>query len=259
MLAGERYFGGPSEPALIPKVMESTYRHLVPPELGGLDFVLERAFRRAPDERYPSCGDFARAIEGELVVASRLEVAEWVETVAGKQLAASRALIADIEKGSIPSMRVRARTDEETTRREPEQLTESAVVRPSGAPELTASMRPASWKVRTSLGVLGLVAGGAVVALGAASLSRPSEARAVVTPPPITTPEAPAPTLASEAPQKAETPPAAAVAAAVASVLATKDARPSRAQTRQAHADAGASDAGSAGPPRELEAPTDRK
>jgi serine/threonine protein kinase len=102
MLAGERYWAGVADDVLIGKVTSSPYRHLRDASLASIDAVLEQAMQREPQDRFSSCRDLGSAIEGTLDAASRDEVMEWVESVAGPELAESADVIAEIEQRSMP-------------------------------------------------------------------------------------------------------------------------------------------------------------
>ncbi len=104
MLAGERYFGQASDPSLLPKVMEPTYRPLPGGDLGALDAPLQKALQRQASQRFATANAFAEALEGAFKAASRTEVAAWVESVAGVELSQRSELIEEIERSSVPSM-----------------------------------------------------------------------------------------------------------------------------------------------------------
>lgn len=104
MLAGERYFGRASDPSLLPKVMEPTYRPLPGTDLGALDEPLRRALHRQATQRFATAKAFAEALESAYKAGSRTDVAAWVESVAGAELRERSELIEEIERSSIPSM-----------------------------------------------------------------------------------------------------------------------------------------------------------
>lgn len=178
MLSGERYFGTASDPALIPKVMEAKYRHLTDPELGGLDAVLERALAREPEKRFASCRDLVFALEQEVVVASRVEVADWLQRVAGDELAATTAALTDIERGSVPAMRAQP---ESTT------VTSKAVVRSTTTEDVPTVSVERTKKVPI-VATGGIVGGAALIAIFAAGTFRTQPAASSAQP----TPAAPA-------------------------------------------------------------------
>ena len=103
MLAGERYFDGPSDETMFAKVAAATYRHLTGPAFAELDVVLERALGREPERRHASCNELAHAIHRAADLASRAEVMAWVQKIAGAELAESAAVIEEIERSSVPS------------------------------------------------------------------------------------------------------------------------------------------------------------
>ncbi len=103
LLAGERYFEGPSSEALLPIVIDAKYRHLRDPALVAIDAVLERALRREPSERHGSCNELAKDLERLIVPASRSEITPWVQRIAGAEIAESDALISDVERNSMRS------------------------------------------------------------------------------------------------------------------------------------------------------------
>ncbi|MCS7023462.1 MAG: protein kinase [Bryobacteraceae bacterium] len=65
MLTGEKPFAGSTLPSLMFKIVNEEFipAHRLNPTLGaGVDVVLRRALHKDPHQRYPSCGDFARAL-----------------------------------------------------------------------------------------------------------------------------------------------------------------------------------------------------
>ena len=101
MLAGARYFDGPSDETMLPRVQAAAYRPLEAPALAAASAVLERALRPDPAERPATASELSRALQGVLAVASQEEVAAWVQRVAGKELAASAHAISEIEQSSV--------------------------------------------------------------------------------------------------------------------------------------------------------------
>jgi eukaryotic-like serine/threonine-protein kinase len=68
MLAGEPPFTGASQQAIIAKILTTdapSVRVLRPDVSAAIDTILARTLRRVPAERWPSAGDFARALEAE--------------------------------------------------------------------------------------------------------------------------------------------------------------------------------------------------
>ena len=176
MLAGERYFGGASEPAILPKVMEAHYRHL-PSELAPIDAVLRKALARDPSQRHASAAELALAIEDSVAIASRAEVAKWVADLAQKDLDQRSSYIEQIERRSVPSLQAApSHRSEEATRvpikmprEELTPYTNGAVVAPASRAPQTP---PRGWVRFTLPAALAIVA---VAALAMAQSRRVSD------------------------------------------------------------------------------------
>ena len=103
LLAGARYFDGPSDETMMPRIMSATYRPLAGAALAAASGVLERALRAKPAERHASASELASELQAALPIATHEEVAAWVQRVAAKELAASAEAIEEIEQSSVPS------------------------------------------------------------------------------------------------------------------------------------------------------------
>ena len=103
MLAGARYFDGPSDETMIPRVLTEAHRPLEGAELEAASKVLERAMQRTPADRHASASDLASALQTTLPIAAPEEVAAWVRAVACKELEAFAEAIEEIEQSSVPS------------------------------------------------------------------------------------------------------------------------------------------------------------
>ncbi len=102
-LTSQRLFRGETEAQVLHLVMTmdatapSTLNPEVPP---ALDAVVLKGLVRDPAGRWQSARAMAVAIEAAVPVASSMKVAEWVESLIGKTLAARDAMRAEIESGS---------------------------------------------------------------------------------------------------------------------------------------------------------------
>src|SRR5581483_616857 len=101
-LAGKRLFFGETEAQVMNNVLTqvveppSAINPEVPPEL---DRIALRAVARKPEDRFASARDLAEAIDAAVRPASTMQVASFIESVAGAQLDARRVLVAEIESG----------------------------------------------------------------------------------------------------------------------------------------------------------------
>lgn len=102
-LAGRRLFEDDDEPTLFSKVLEEV---VAPPSRfnpaisSELDAVVLRAVERDPERRFQDAGSFALALEGAIVRASPLAVADWVKQSAAPALASRDARIAEMERAA---------------------------------------------------------------------------------------------------------------------------------------------------------------
>lgn len=100
LLTGRRLFSGETPHAVLEKLMHAPIlppSSVVPGLPPGLDEVVMAALSRAPDERFDNARAMAQALDYSLPPASMLEVAAWVESCAGPELAARAELVLDIE------------------------------------------------------------------------------------------------------------------------------------------------------------------
>lgn len=101
-LAGKRLFFGETEAQVLNNVLTqlveppSAINPEVPPEL---DRIVLKAVARAAEERFGSARELAEAIDAAMRPASTMQVASFIESVAGAQLDARRILVAEIESG----------------------------------------------------------------------------------------------------------------------------------------------------------------
>ena len=75
---------------------------VVPGIPGALDTVVLTALSREPSRRFSTARKMALAIEAAINVAGPVTVGEWVEEIAGTDLARRAAVIAEIEAGKMP-------------------------------------------------------------------------------------------------------------------------------------------------------------
>jgi serine/threonine-protein kinase len=125
MLAGRRLFRGKAdtEAETLTKVLygDITRVSAVHPEIHPLlDAICARALERPLDARYPTCADFAEALEqaarSGVEVATPREVARYIEQMHGEEIAQRRAAVRNLRpSGSIPP-------DEPTAAETPAQL-----------------------------------------------------------------------------------------------------------------------------------------
>lgn len=103
LLTGAALFDGPSEPAIVHRVLYETvqppsrYRSEVPV---GLDGIVLRALSRDADARYATAQEMALALEHEIGLASQSEVASWLAQLAGTRLNERSQLLAALQNGS---------------------------------------------------------------------------------------------------------------------------------------------------------------
>jgi serine/threonine-protein kinase len=197
MLSGERYFTGPADETLIPRVVSPVYRSLAAPELEAASKVLERALRIDPAERHESASELAAALREALPIGSADEVAAWVEKIAGPELAAAADDVAEIEQRSVPSPAPASKraSSEEPTKPE----TRSAVV---AAPRDEATATSSRTKIVGAVVVVAAVA--ITIAIGSFRSSRASAPPPRVEPasstPVVVAVESAAPVASSAAP-----------------------------------------------------------
>ncbi len=275
LLAGARYFDGPSDETMVPRVLTATYRPLEVPMLAAASAVLERALQRDPAQRHASASELASALRDALTVATHDDVAAWVQRVAAKELAANAEAIEEIEQRSVPSAVPFSKEAAPRRTEAPETAREGPFARREGnTPEtsspIVTSPRPlatdeARWsRARLAATLLASVALVLIVALGGIAASRPTSARASASVPaadPL--PSTAARDTATAEPETPATPPL-----PVASVAVTKlapAARPGKRGSVAPGAGPGSS-AAVASPivpatatPAQPEAPTDRK
>ena len=125
LLAGRRLFRSDSPAASVQKLLHAEIEppsRLVPDLPPALDRIVLQALARSPSERFQSARAMAEALEQAVLPCSMLELASWVESLAGEELAARSELVLDVE-----SLRF-----EEFTQALPHPLGHSA----SGAPVL---------------------------------------------------------------------------------------------------------------------------
>ncbi len=103
-LAGRRLFDGETEAIVLVRAIEG---RIDPPSFynPSLDVVVDgvvlRGLARDPAQRFATAREMAVALEQTIGVASPYEVGEWVEFVAGEELARRAARIAEIESASL--------------------------------------------------------------------------------------------------------------------------------------------------------------
>jgi serine/threonine-protein kinase len=100
LLTGRRLFSGESPHSVLEKLMQAPIEppsKVVPGLPPGVDDVVMAALARSPDERFDNARAMAQALDYSLPPASMLEVAAWVESCAGPELAARAELVLDVE------------------------------------------------------------------------------------------------------------------------------------------------------------------
>ena len=87
------------------RTMDAVFKREPPPLAGRvegvtpeLDAILARALAKSPERRWSTADEMARALEAALPPASDREVAEWVEMIAGHELAARARDVASFER-----------------------------------------------------------------------------------------------------------------------------------------------------------------
>jgi ABC-type branched-subunit amino acid transport system ATPase component len=110
LLTGEHLFDGETEGLVLGRVLDdvvpapSSLRSGLP---AGLDAIVLRGLDRNRDRRFASARDMARALEAVVTPAASDDVAQWVQSLAGAQLAARRATLTRLERAAA----VEAETD----------------------------------------------------------------------------------------------------------------------------------------------------
>ena len=102
-LTGRRLFEAESETALLARVLSARIdppSTVVPQLAPELDAIVLRGLARDLAVRYTSARDMARDLELSVRLASASEVGEWVERLAGDELAQRAARVAEIENAS---------------------------------------------------------------------------------------------------------------------------------------------------------------
>jgi serine/threonine-protein kinase len=109
VLTGERLFVSRSEAETLASVL---FDPIAPPSArvpdlpSALDAIVMKGLSRAPEDRYQTAAEMARALEAAITPARHAEVGEWVERTAGDVLTARAACVAEIERGGsddVPS------------------------------------------------------------------------------------------------------------------------------------------------------------
>ena len=220
LLAGGRYFVGPPDTTMIPRVVAAEYRHLEGRSLAAADEVLARALAKHPKDRQPSAAALASDLELALDVASHEEVAAWVERVASKELAEMAAAVEEIEQMSVPtsprSVGSRPELPPDTVREgsgasgvqsgvpqsighADTELWTGDAPRTGSAVVSRAQPRDGTMMSRRLLGTLA-VAALVVLGLGGVALSRARAPIAASAPPPLAMEVPPAPVIATAVP-----------------------------------------------------------
>jgi serine/threonine-protein kinase len=102
-LTGTRLFQADSGPAVLARVLSAPIEppSKYAPDVGrDLDAVVLRGLARDVSNRYPTARDMARDLEAHGSLASASQVGEWVERLAGDDLARRAARVAEIENES---------------------------------------------------------------------------------------------------------------------------------------------------------------
>jgi serine/threonine-protein kinase len=102
VLVGTRLFAGDSPAAVAGRVLHGSYSapsRCVRGLNADLDEVVMRALSRDPEERFTTARDMAASLEAVVIPAGPLEVADWVSTLSGPELARRSQRITAIEVG----------------------------------------------------------------------------------------------------------------------------------------------------------------
>jgi serine/threonine-protein kinase len=103
-LTGKRLFDADNEGAVLVKVIEAK---VAPPStlVGGLpralDEIVLRGIEKNAERRWPTAREFALALEKTGAMVSASEIAEWLQSVAGEDLARRARRVAEVERGSV--------------------------------------------------------------------------------------------------------------------------------------------------------------
>jgi serine/threonine-protein kinase len=103
VLSAERLFVGASQGATLGRVLLANVPDLrtkVPEISEDVAQAIAQSLRRRPEDRFTTALDFACALESGGAVASRAEVARWVEDLAGREIDARACEVAELEGGS---------------------------------------------------------------------------------------------------------------------------------------------------------------
>ncbi len=208
-LTARRLFRGENDVATFGKVLTgditppSRVVGEIPP---GLDAIVMRALSRAPDDRFPTAREMARALERAMPLVAAADIGDWVTRHAGKSLAARAEQVAEIESDRDNLAPARAQTVEEVraivhNAREVEPSdgervrtsdvpTESTVPEPGAAGARattgadTGSQVSVPFKARRRGAFVAFVAVGVAAVLGlVALLARPRDRAAAAEPP----------------------------------------------------------------------------
>jgi serine/threonine protein kinase len=102
-LAGRRLFRGDSEAMVLSKVLTEVVRPpgaMTPDIPPALDAIVLKGLSRNPNERFQTARDMARAIEDAITVAGPSAIGEWVERLAGPELAERAKLVTEVESSA---------------------------------------------------------------------------------------------------------------------------------------------------------------
>jgi eukaryotic-like serine/threonine-protein kinase len=104
MLTARRLFDGDNQAQIMRSVLDSVVEppgDVVPGIPAAMDEIVMRGLSRDPAKRFPSARDMARALETSVAFRPPSAIGDWVEDLAGAELAARADLIAEIETGSF--------------------------------------------------------------------------------------------------------------------------------------------------------------
>jgi serine/threonine-protein kinase len=172
-ITGERLFARDSEAETAARVLSGPIvapSAVTPDVPRPLDEIVLRGLSRSREGRYETAREMATALEATHLAARRIDVAEWVERVAGDALSARTARARDLER-SPSSRSAAARESNSATDLLPNAAPRSAST--GGAP--TASPATSIARPLAVIAVL-LVAGGALLLRTTRGRSAPSEA-----------------------------------------------------------------------------------
>ena len=162
-LAGRRLFDGETEAIVLARALEgvidppSRFNVTLTPAVDG---VVLRGLARDPEQRFKTAREMALAIEQTIGLASPSEVGEWVELVAGEELARRAQTVAAIEVASLDAPPPGSIPAPPPSRTEPHsQVSSISVARPATTSTAVPNGKSRGRVMVSLFGVLALVGG----------------------------------------------------------------------------------------------------